>query len=253
MKTDDSAGTTLVDELFAVGAHFAYSRSRRHPSAGPFMFGVKNRVELFDLEETADALKRALDFLEEVAATGKTILLVGGKKEASGALKSTGETSGEPYVEGRFIGGTLTNFSEIRRRVDTLEKLRGERQRGELGKYTKRERLTIDREIEDLESRFNGLVPMKQLPGVLVVIDPKHEKIAVSEAKQLGISVVALANSDCDLNLVQYPVPGNDASKHTIELFLKKVSAAIGNGRRRMVKKDNKEPNSATPSEAAAA
>lgn len=222
---------TLIDAMFKAGGHFAYSRSRRHPSAKPFIFGAKNRVEIFDLEKTAEMLERAKSFVQSIGATGKQILFVGGKNEAREIVKNAAESLGLPYVASRWLGGTFTNFSEIKRRVEKMETWISERERGELAKYTKKERLLIDREIIKLEAMFGGLTLMKELPKAIFVIDPRREHIAVEEAKKLNIPVVALASSDCDLTLVDYVIPANDSSVSSVSFFVKEIAAAYKAGK----------------------
>lgn len=227
MKTND----TYVDDLFAAGSHFAYTKSRRHPSVTPFIFGTKNRVEIFDLEATSAALDKALNFIKELGKAGKTILLVSGKAEAIPLVRTTAELIAMPYVAGRFIGGTLTNFTQIRKRVDRLQKLMGEKEAGELTKYTKKERLLIDREIERLNKDFGGIVTLTAQPSAIVLIDPKQEKNAVAESKHMKIPTVALANSDCNINEVTYAVPGNDSLQKSIKFFLSAVAKAYTEGK----------------------
>ncbi len=220
----------LIDSMFKAGAHFAYARSRRHPSAKPFIFGVKNRVEIFDLEKTSESLERAKAFVTSIAATGKQILFVGGKSESREIVKNAALSLGMPYVSGRWIGGTFTNFPEIRRRIEKMETLVSQREKGELGKYTKKERLLIDREIVKLEQFFGGLVSMKEMPKALFVIDQKRENIAVTEAQKIGIPVISLSGSDCNLKEVEFPIPGNDASLSSINFFVSEIVAAFKEG-----------------------
>src|SRR3990167_2684824 len=219
-----NAGNTQVEALFTAGAHFGFVKSRRHPSAKPFIFGVKNKIEIFDLEKTKDSLNTALEFVESLGSRNAQILFVSGKNEAISAITKTAEKINMPYVAGRFIGGTLTNFPEIRKRVEKMERLVSERDKGELAKYTKKERLLIDRDIAKLKEFFFGISVMKNLPQALFVIDAKAESIAVKEAKKIGIPVVALCGTDNDLSQIDYPIPGNDSSKASIEFFLQKVA-----------------------------
>ncbi len=219
---------TTIDTMFRSGFHFGVSRSRRHPSTKSYIFGVKNKTEIFDLEKSEVSLIAALEFIKKVAASGKKALFVAGKSEAKEALKFAAEKIHQPFVAGRWIGGTLTNFKEIRKRIDKFESRQVEKEKGELAKYTKKERLLIDREIAKLEHMFGGIVSLKDKPGVLVVIDPKKEAIAVEEARQTGVPVVALASSDCDIYLVTYPVLGNDTQKASITFFLNEVAKAFG-------------------------
>ncbi len=221
---------TLIDSLFKAGAHFGYSRSRRHPSTLKYLFGAKGGVELFDLEKTADLMDKALVFIRSLAADRKTLLLVSGKAESREALSRTAEALNLPYVSGRFIGGTLTNWTEIKKRTDRLLELSTLREKGELAKFTKLERLLIDREIEELELMFGGLKGMTKTPSAMLVIDPRREKIAVTEARKLKIPVIALLNSDCNADEITYPVAANDATGASVKLFLEKVKEAWEEG-----------------------
>lgn len=222
-----------IQELFEAGAHYGYSRSRRHPSVASYLFGTKDRVDVFDLEETHQRLAEAKAFVATLASEGKQILFVGGKHEAARIVGEAGERLEVPYVNGRWIGGTLTNFSEIRRRIERLERLRKDRDSGERAeKYTKRERLMFDREIEELEQRFGGLVPMTQLPAALFVVDPRYEEKAIREAQQLNIPIIALANSDCDFTDLAYPIPANDSVVKSIRYFVSAIVSAYEENKR---------------------
>jgi small subunit ribosomal protein S2 len=216
----------VIEEMFGAGAHYGYSKSRRHPSAKPFIFGSKNRVEIFDLEKTSKSLDKALDFVSELGKDNKKILFVSGKKEAEKPIKEGAEKLSFSYVAGRWIGGTLTNFSEIRKRIQKYLDLKEKKEKGELSKYTKKERLLIDRDMTDLESKFGGIIDMEGLPQALFIIDSKQEKTAVTEAKKMNIPTIALSSSDCDLEDVDYPIPGNDSSILSIKFFVSKVVEA---------------------------
>ena len=231
-KTKDTkkVGNDIVNALFSVGAHFGFVKSRRHPSAKPFIFGSKNNIEIFDLEKTHKELEKATTFIEEKGKEGVTAIWVGGKSEAREAIIKAGKELEMPYVAGRWIGGTLSNFSEIKKRITRLEELTGQRERGELGKYTKKERLLFDREIDKLTIYFGGLSTLKALPKFLVVIDPKKEYIAVAEARKIGIPVVALAGSDSNLYELDYAIPGNDSSRQSIAYIVSELINAYKQG-----------------------
>jgi len=214
----------IIDKLFAAGAHFGYAPSRRHPSTAGYIFGVKGGVELFDLEQTAGLLQEALAFVKTLASEKKIILFIGGKAEAREALARAAERLGAPYCSGRWIGGSLTNFSEIKKRLNRLEELSTMREKGELAKFTKLERLLIDREITDLEAMFGGLRGMHKLPDALFVVDPRKESGCVAEAAQLNIPIIALMNSDCDRSKIAYPIPANDASRETLSIVLEEIT-----------------------------
>lgn len=220
----------MIEAMFSVGAHYGYSKSRRHPSVKPFIFGVKNKVEIFDLEKTKELLVKAKNFVGQIAGEGKQILFVGGKNEALDSVKSTAEELSMPYVAGRWIGGTLTNFSVIRGRVTKLISSREKRDKGEFSKYTKKERVLIDREMEKMTTMFAGLIPLERLPGALFVIDSEKEKVAVAEARKTGVPVIALVGSDCDISLVDYPILGNDSSRDSINYFLGEIKAVYKSG-----------------------
>lgn len=216
----------LIDKLFQVGAHFGYAPSKRHPSTAPFLFGQKGGTELFNLEQTAAFLEAALEAVKKFAAERKTVLFVGGKAEAREAVTRAAERLNMPFVAARWIGGTLTNWSEIKKRLARLQEISDMSEKGELAKFTKMERLLIDREAQNLEIMFGGLKGMQKLPDALVVIDPRAESGAVSEARQLNIPTVALLNSDCDRTQITYPIPGNDSSRETIQFVLDEITSA---------------------------
>ncbi len=210
----------LIEKLFSVGAHFGYGPSRRHPSVAPYIFGTKGGTELINLEQTSDLMLEALAFVQSMAAQRKVILFVGGKAEARDIVTRAAERIAQPYVAGRWIGGSLTNFSEIKKRVNRLTEHSALLEKGELAKFTKHERLLMDREIADLEAMFGGLRGMNKIPDAMVIVDPRHESGAVAEAKLLNIPVVAILNTDCDTSSIQYPIPANDASIQSITFIL---------------------------------
>lgn len=227
-----TAQSSMIESMFNAGAHFAFSKSRRHPSVAPYIFGVKNKVEIFDLEKTTTLLETAKEFVKNLGKDSKMVLFVGGKSEARNAVKNGALSLGMPYVDGRWLGGTLTNFVALRKRVEKMEKLTMEREKGELAKYTKKERLLIDREITKLERFFSGVVSMKDLPKALFVIDPKKEKNAVKEAQDMGIPVIALLGSDCNMKEVKFPIVGNDASETSIQFFVNEITKAYSEGKK---------------------
>ena len=236
--------TVSVDEgrlerMFSAGAHYAYSKSRRHPTTKPYIFGAKERVELLDLEKTGQLLDEAKAFVQGLGAAGKTILFVAGKNEAQKVIREAADGAGLPYVSGRWIGGTLTNFPEIKKRAERLVTLRNQREKGELSKYTKKERLLIDREIDKLEEKFGGITGMDAVPHAMFVVDSKSEYIAVKEARAQGLPVIALTNSDCDLSVVDYPIVANDAARASITLFVNEIKDAYLEGTRNK-KKESK-------------
>lgn len=229
MSENDSSA--LVDALFKVGAHFGFSRSRRHATMKALVYGSKNKTDILDLTKTAPIFETALTFVRGLGAHGKVALFVGGKPEMKDIVKRAAEELKMPYVAGRWLGGTLTNFAEIKKRVKRLEDLTEDREAGTLAKkYTKKERVLIDREIARLEEKFSGLSGMEKLPDALIVVDTRAEAIPVAEANELGIPVVGIMNSDCDFSQVMYPVVGNDASQESVTFFLNEIVEAYKEG-----------------------
>lgn len=215
-----------IDELFKAGAHFGFGKSRRHPSTTSYIFGSKNRVDIFDLEKTQESLDKALEFVANLAKENGRILFIGGKSEAQNITKDAALKAGVAYVASRWIGGTLTNFPEIEKRVKTMLDLESQKEKGELAKYTKKERLLIDRKIEKLEKMFGGIKEMTTLPKALFIIDPRYEETALREAKTLSIPVVALCGSDNNIQDVDYPILANDTSMTSIRFFAEKIAEA---------------------------
>lgn len=231
MATETPA-TNMTERLIEAGAHFAQAKSRRHPSMKRFVLGSKNKIDLIDLSETQELLDAALAATKRYGAEGKTVLFVGGKQEVVSPVRNAAEALNMPYVAGRWLGGTLTNFSEIKKRIARLVELRQMRESGELEKkYTKLERLMLSREETRLEERFGGLVGMDKLPDALVVVDTRAEDIAVAEAKGLSIPVFGIMSSDCNLADATYPMVVNDASVRTVKLVLGEIVAQYRAGR----------------------
>ncbi len=220
-----------VDDLFKVGSHFGYSKTRRHPTLKPYIFGSKNRMDIIDLDKTVGMLDKVLDYVETLSREGKQIIFVGNKKEAQKAVIDAANKLDMPYVANRWIGGTLTNFIEIRKRIARLEDLMTKKESGELDIYTKKERGILDLEIEKLTKRFWGIMKVKRLPGAIFVVDSEKEEIAVAEARKAGIPVMSLSGSDCDISMIDYPIVANDSAGQSIEFFLNKIVEAYRNAK----------------------
>ena len=220
-----------VKEMYLSGIHLGYSQTSRNPKMKPYIFGLRNGVEIFDLEKTKKNIDSAKEFAKKLGKDKKIVLFVGTKKEAKDLTENVAKELGMPYVKERWIGGTLTNFKQIKGRIDHLNDLKKKRDAGELNKYTKKEKLQIERQIKKMEIYFGGLAEnLKFLPSAIVAVDSKHEKITVSEANQMKIPVVALLNSDCDPSGVNYPVPGNDNSVSSISYFMSEFAKAYKEG-----------------------
>jgi small subunit ribosomal protein S2 len=234
-------GKDQIDAMFSAGAHFGYDRSRRHPSALKFIFGRKNNVEIFDLEKTAQKLEEAKAFVTKVASENKQILFVGGKREAQGVIENAALKIDQPYVAGRWIGGTLTNFEVIRKRVTHYLDLLSQKEKGELVKYKKNERRVIEKEIDKLESRFSGISNMDRKPAAVFVIDADREEIARDEAIINKIPVISLSSTDCNFGKIDYVIPANDSSLESIKYFVGQIVEAYEEGKKNSASKsDNK-------------
>jgi len=226
-------GETRADvaHLFSVGAHFAQVKSRRHPSMKPFLVGTKGRQEIIDLVKTTEQLEAAKQVMETLAKEGKTVLFVGGKVEIATLVKKAAQDIAAPYVAARWLGGTISNWSEIKKRVDRLAELSDTGSAGTLAKqHTKLELVKIEREKKRLVERLDGITTLTKKPDALLVVDTKREKHAVKEANDAGIPIIALMSSDCDLRDAAYPIVTNDTSRKAVELILSELTEAFKEG-----------------------
>jgi small subunit ribosomal protein S2 len=232
MSTQEQ-NTSLIERLFNAGAHFGFTKSRRHPTVTPYIFANKLGTDIFDLEQTAALLEDAKLMLKEAGEQGKTVLFVGTKDEVAQVVLAHAQKADMPVVVNRWIGGMLTNFSEIRKRIERYKALIAERESGELErKYVKKERVVIGREIDKLESNFGGIQKMDRTPHMLIVVDPRHDFIAVQEATDMGIPVIGIMSSDCDVSKVTKPVVLNDALTSSVALALDELTSAYLEGRK---------------------
>lgn len=242
-QTTDTNTKTLIERLFSVGAHFGFSKSRRHPTAAPFIFGNREGTDIIDLEKTIASLEAAKAVVTEAGKTGKTILFVGTKEEVTTVVKGSALTIDMPYVVNRWVGGMLTNFSEIKKRLQRLADLTAQGESGELErKYTKKERVIIGRELAKLTLNFGGIAKMDRLPSMLVVVDPRHDSIAVLEARELKIPVIGIMSSDSNMRLVEYPIVVNDALQASVALVLSELTQAYSAGKSEYVPVKKEEP-----------
>ncbi len=229
-KTNEKIATDTTDAMLKAGVHFGYTKTRRHPSVKSYVLGTKNRVDILDTVKVEELLEKAKVFVTALAGQGKQLLFVGSKPEAREFIKQAAQSLNMPYVIERWIGGTLTNFPEIKKRVDRLNDLKEKKEKGETGVYTKKEQLLIGREIDRLEKYFSGIVAMKNIPGALFIIDSKHEHIALAEALRMKVPTISLSNSDCNITNVTYPIIGNDASTSSISFFVNEIARAYSAG-----------------------
>ncbi len=221
----------MLKELVDAGVHFGHRASRWNPKMRPYIYGKRNLIHIIDLRETVRGVLRATKYLARVASQGSLILFVGTKRQARDIVERESQRCGMPFVNERWLGGTLTNFRTIRSRLKRLEELENLEKTGVINTYSKKMISSLNRERRKIFRNLHGIREMNRLPVALVVIDPRREHNAVAEAQKLGIKVVAMLDTDCDPDLVDLPIPGNDDSMRSIELVLTRLSSAILEGR----------------------
>jgi small subunit ribosomal protein S2 len=217
----------LIKKLTETGAHYGYSKTRRNPTVKPFLYTTKSGKDIIDLEKTGEQIEKAVEFLKKIVADKKQFVIIGTKPEARTQVTSAGMKMSLPYAAERFIGGTLTNFGEIKKRVEKLADLIAKKEAGEFSVYTKKEQVLIDRDIARMTKNFGGLAQVSGLPQAVLLIDSNHEAIAMAEAKYMRIPVVALCNTDCNLKGIDYPIVVNEASSTTIQTVLDYIGEKI--------------------------
>lgn len=226
--TNTTETSSLIERLFKAGAHFGFTRSRRHPTVTPFIFGSKQGTDIIDLEQTSNLLLTAKTVLTEAGKAGKTVMFVGTKEEVVKIVHEFALKAEMPYVVNRWIGGMLTNFTEIKKRIQRLADLLAQGESGELErKYTKKERVILGREMEKLTFNFGGIRKLERMPALMLVVDPRHDSIAVLEAKALKIPVIGITSSDTNLKDITYPIVANDALQSSIRVILDELTTAF--------------------------
>ncbi|HIS77198.1 MAG TPA: 30S ribosomal protein S2 [Candidatus Merdivicinus excrementipullorum] len=220
-----------MKQLLEAGVHFGHQTRRWNPKMAPYIFTERNGIYIIDLQKTVKKLEEAYMFVRDTAANGGEILFVGTKKQAGDSVKEEAERCGMHYVNARWLGGMLTNFKTIRRRIERLSQLRKMEEDGTFELLPKKEVIQLKLEIEKLEKFIGGIKNMSTLPAALFVVDPKKEKIAVAEARKLGIPVVAIVDTNCDPDEVDYVIPGNDDAIRAVKLIAGAMSSAVLEGR----------------------
>ena len=220
-----------MKQLLEAGVHFGHQTRRWNPKMAEYIFTERNGIYIIDLQKTVKKIENAYDFIREISSEGKSVLFVGTKKQAQDSVKEEAERAGAYYVNARWLGGMLTNFSTIRRRIDRLKQLRGMEADGTFDLLPKKEVIKLNLEIEKLEKFLGGIKEMKSLPGALFIVDPRKERIAVAEAKKLGIPIVAIVDTNCDPDEVDYVIPGNDDAIRAVKLISETIANAIIEGR----------------------
>ena len=227
MSEQKSTSVVSMKQLLEAGVHFGHQTRRWNPKMKEYIFTQRNGIYIIDLQKTSRKLDEACEFIKEVTREGKSVLFVGTKKQAQESVKSEAIKSGSYFVNARWLGGMLTNFSTIRKRINRLEQLKAMESDGTFELLPKKEVIKLRLEIEKLEKFLGGVKDMKELPGALFIVDPKKERIAVAEAKKLDIPIVAIVDTNCDPDMVDYVIPGNDDAIRAVKLICSAISQSI--------------------------
>jgi small subunit ribosomal protein S2 len=225
------ANRVTIKELLEAGAHFGHQTSRWHPRMKSYIFTKRNGIHIIDLEQTVTMLDKACDFVRQTAEEGGIILFVGTKKQAHEAIEEEAKRCDMYYVNQRWLGGVLTNFATIQSRIDHLVRLEDQQARGAFGSLPKKEAMKLEEEISRLNYQMGGFKEMTSLPDVLFIVDPTKERIALAEAKRIGIPVVAITDTNCNPDDIDYPIPANDDAIRAIRLICSKIADAIIEGK----------------------
>lgn len=221
-----------IEEMLKAGMHFGHRTSRWHPKAAPFIFGQRNGVHIIDLVKSRKMLQEALEFIKKNVQEGKIIMFVGTKTQAKEKIKSLGKGTDMPYVSEKWLGGCITNFSVIKKSIKRYNDLSEQKKLGKLDKYTKKERLEMDREMEKLEMKVGGLTKLNKVPDIIFVWDIKNEKTAVKEAKKKNIPIIAVCDTNVNPEVIDYIIPANDDATKTIKLVLHYIKEAVEEGKK---------------------
>jgi small subunit ribosomal protein S2 len=220
-----------MKQLLEAGVHFGHQTRRWNPKMAPYIFTDRNGIYIIDLQKTVKKFEEAYNFVRDISVEGKDILFVGTKKQAQESIESEAKRCSMYYVNQRWLGGMLTNFKTIRTRIDRLNKLNDMETNGAFDVLPKKEVIKLRLEKEKLEKNLGGIQEMKKLPGALFIVDPRKERIAIAEARNLGIPVVAIVDTNCDPDEVDYVIPGNDDAIRAVKLFASKIADAVLEGR----------------------
>lgn len=216
-----------VKEMAEAGLHFGHKVSKSHPKMKPYIFGIRNTIHIIDLEKTKEKLKEALKFFQQLILEKKKILIVGTKIQLRELVKKFAEEFSFPYVNHRWLGGTFTNFEVMKKRVEYLKELEEKRKKGEFEKYTKKEKMLLEKKLSKLEEKFGGLKNLENLPDAVFILDMKKDHLAVKEARKKGIKIIAICHTNCDPTLADFPIPANDDAISSVKYILEKVREII--------------------------
>lgn len=216
-----------TEKMFKLGVHFGHFHSKKHPKMNPYIYGIRNNVDIIDLEETKKLLEKTLDYLKGKKKEDALILFVGTKVSARDIIKNLAAKAKAPYVTERWLGGTLTNFEVIKKRIDYLKEMEDKKKNGELEKYTKKEKLRIDKDMERTERKLGGLRILEKLPDIMFIVDPGREKHAVEEAIKKKIPIVSICDTDSNPSFSDYFIPANDDGSVSLNYILQKVEKVL--------------------------
>jgi small subunit ribosomal protein S2 len=220
-----------VKQLLEAGAHFGHLTGHWHPSMKSYIFTQRNGIHIIDLEQTVTMLDRAYNYVRELVSNGQSILFVGTKKQAQEIIEEEAKRCGMYYVNQRWLGGMLTNFATIQARIDYLVRLEDRKDKGELDHLSKKEKMKVEKEIARLNKLLGGFKEMTTIPGALFIVDPTKEKIALAEAKKVGITIIAVVDTNCDPTGINYLIPANDDAIKAIKLICSKIADAVLEGK----------------------
>ena len=226
----------IEEEMAKAGLHFGHRKSKVHPKMKPYLYGLRNGIYLIDLHKTKEKLKEALEFIEKLISENKVLLVVGTKIQIKNLVKDFAIECGLPYVSERWLGGTFTNFEIIKKRINHFKDLESKKDKGELEKYTKKERLKIDLELKGFERKFGGIKDMESLPDAVFVLSIEKDNLVIKEARDKNLKIIAVADTDTDPTLANYPIPANDDAVSSIKYILEIVKEVILKAKQKTVK-----------------
>ncbi|MDY7002002.1 MAG: 30S ribosomal protein S2 [Thermodesulfobacteriota bacterium] len=238
-----------MKQMLETGVHFGHQTRRWNPKMRPFIFGARNGIHIIDLQQTVRLFQKAHDFVADVVAEGGKVIFVGTKRQAQESVKNEATRAGQFYVTNRWMGGSLTNFQTIKKSIDRLKKLESMFEDGSVEKFPKKEIVRMNREVAKLNNALGGVKDMEALPGAAFIIDPNREDIAVRECRKLEIPIVAIVDTNCDPDLIDYIIPGNDDAIRAIKLFVSHIAEACLEGQARL--KETEQVKKAEAEEAA--
>jgi len=215
------------EKMTEAGLHFGHRTSRINPKMKPYIYGVRNTVHIIDIEKSAEKLKEALEFIKKLISENKVLLLVGTKIQVKDLMKDIAKDCGLPYINERWLGGTFTNFKTIKKRLEYFKDLEAKKKKGDLAKYTKKERAKMDEELKNLEIKFGGIKKLEKLPDAIFVLDMKKDALAVNEAGKKRIKIIGIADTNVDPTLADYPIPANDDAISSVKYILEKVKEIV--------------------------